>query len=283
MDSSDADVLLRKAQADLRAARASVAEAEAGLALTRQRAPAALAKAEAAVISTRAMAQKADADERRYNKLFERKEIPKQLLEQTQATHRSLRAKVEGALAQQRSASGLQEQIAAGEASLASARASEMQAEAAVDAATLQVSYTHVRAPSAGFVTRKRVLPGSHLAAGSPAVALVGSSPWVVANFKETQLENMRVGQPVHIEIDAYPGKHFKGRIDSLQSGTGSAFSLLPPENASGNFGKVVQRVPVKIVFVPGPPDGFHLAPGMSVAPRVDVGAAPETDFLASQ
>ena len=106
---------------------------------------------------------------------------------------------------------------------------------------------------------------------GTPVLALVGDQPWVVANFKETQLEDLRVGQPVEIEVDAYPGRHFSGRVDSLQAGTGSAFSLLPPENASGNFVKVVQRVPVKLVFDPAPDPALHLAPGMSVIPRVDL------------
>src|SRR3546814_19736347 len=97
-------------------------------------------------------------------------------------------------------------------------------------------------------------LPGSQLAAGSPVLALVGTTPWIVANFKETQLRHMRIGQPVSIRIDAYPDHKFTARVDSVQAGTGSAFSLLPAENASGNYVKVVKRVPVKLVFDPLPP-----------------------------
>ena len=102
-------------------------------------------------------------------------------------------------------------------------------------------------------------------------LALVGAQTWVVANFKETQLQHMRVGQLVSVEIDAYPGRDFTARVHSLQAGTGSAFSLLPPENATGNFVKVVQRVPVKLVFEPAPDAALHLVPGMSVRPRVDI------------
>jgi membrane fusion protein (multidrug efflux system) len=105
-------------------------------------------------------------------------------------------------------------------------------------------------------------------------MSVVNSEVWVVANFKETQISRMRPGQPVDIEVDAYPGRVFHGRVDSLQHGTGSRFSLLPPENSSGNFIKVVQRVPVKIVFDQRDLDGVLLTPGMSTVPEVDVAAA---------
>jgi len=110
------------------------------------------------------------------------------------------------------------------------------------------------------------------LAVGTPLMAISQSDDiWVVANFKETQLENMKIGQTVYIKIDAYPNQSFRGKVESLQAGTGSRFSLLPPENATGNFVKVVQRVPVKIVFDEKPPDELLLAPGMSAEPSVKV------------
>jgi membrane fusion protein, multidrug efflux system len=271
LDPADHEARLRQVSADLTAAEARVQVARAELDMTRTRAPAALAQAAAAVRSARARAEKAAADERRYEALFAKDQIPRQVLEQARSSHLALQAEAEGVQAGLRGAQTLAQQIAAQEAALASAEAAVAQAQAARDQAALQLRYCRVTAPVAGRVTRKNVLPGSQVQMGTPVLALVGDQPWVVANFKETQLEDLRVGQPVEIEVDAYPGRHFSGRVDSLQAGTGSAFSLLPPENASGNFVKVVQRVPVKLVFDPAPDPALHLAPGMSVIPRVDL------------
>ena len=155
------------------------------------------------------------------------------------------------------------------EADVALARANLRQAQD-------QLAYTLVVAPQAGRVTRKSVQVGSYVQVGQPMLAVVPLEVWVVANFKETQLTRMTPGQGVTVTVDAYPGQQFKARLESLQAGTGARFSLLPPENATGNFVKVVQRVPVKIVFdveAPGkaPWDRFLLAPGMSVVPEVKV------------
>ena len=114
-----------------------------------------------------------------------------------------------------------------------------------------------------------RVSPGDYVQIGQNLIALVPLKVWITANFKETQLELMRAGQPVEIRIDAYPGKTFQGHVDRFQRGSGPAFSLLPPENATGNFVKVVQRVPVKIVLEPGQDPERLLRPGMSVTPTV--------------
>jgi membrane fusion protein (multidrug efflux system) len=119
-------------------------------------------------------------------------------------------------------------------------------------------------------VTKRAVRLGDVVQRDQQLGALVFGTPWVVANFKETQLTRMRPGQPVELSIDAYPGVRFAGHVDSIQRGTGARFSLLPPENATGNFVKVVQRVPVKIVF-DAPPDRYVLSLGMSVIPRVDL------------
>ena len=138
--------------------------------------------------------------------------------------------------------------------------------------AELELSYTRIYAPEDGYVTRKNVEEGQLVSVGTPLMAISQSDEvWVVANFKETQLENMRVGQTAYIKVDAYPNKSFRGKVESLQAGTGSRFSLLPAENATGNYVKVVQRVPVKIVFDEKPPDDLLLAPGMSVEPSVKV------------
>jgi membrane fusion protein (multidrug efflux system) len=145
------------------------------------------------------------------------------------------------------------------------------QAQAAVRQAELNLSYTKIFAPQAGRITRKSVEPGNYVQVGQTLFSIVPDQLWVVANFKETQLRYMRPGQPATIKVDAYPDQVFKGHVDSVQAGSGAAFSLLPPENATGNYVKIVQRVPVKIVF-DHPPDPTHpLGPGMSVEPEVKV------------
>ncbi|WP_051362292.1 HlyD family secretion protein [Solimonas soli] len=271
LDPADYETRVRQAEANLAAAQAQADAAAADLTITETSAPAAVAQAQAALVAARAQAERAQADARRYEALYAKDEISQQSLDQARTTARALQAQAEQAAAQLRSAQTTPEQLGARRAQLAAARAAVAQARAALDQAQLQLSYTKVTAPSDGRVTRKNIQPGSQLAAGSPVLALVGNAPWIVANFKETQLRHMRVGQPATVRIDAYPGRKFAARVDSLQAGTGSAFSLLPPENASGNYVKVVQRVPVKLVFDPAPPATLHLAPGMSVVPKVDI------------
>ena len=148
-------------------------------------------------------------------------------------------------------------------------------ARAELAQARLNLSYTKIYAPCDGFVTKKGVEPGQFVQTGQSLLAIVPRGVWVTANFKETQLTHMHPGQPVDIIVDAYPDITFKGHVDSIQRGTGARFSLLPAENATGNYIKVVQRVPVKIVFDHPPEEIAHvmLAPGMSVIPDVNVDA----------
>lgn len=151
-------------------------------------------------------------------------------------------------------------------------RADVDRAEAEVAQARLNLSYTHIDAPTDGFVTRKAVEPGISVEAGQALMAIVPATVWVTANFKETQLTRMRQGQPVKIEVDAYPDVTLQGHVDSIQHGTGARFSLLPPQNATGNYVKVVQRVPVKIAIDRFPDSNdILLVPGMSVVPEVNV------------
>lgn len=145
------------------------------------------------------------------------------------------------------------------------------EAQATHDMARRDLNRTVVVAPAAGRIAKKNVDPGKYVQAGQTLLAIVADHTWVVANFKETQIEKMTVGQPVEVKVDAYPGKVFRARIDSLQPGTGAVFSLLPPENATGNFVKVVQRVPVKIVFDKPQDQAYPLWPGLSVVPTVDI------------
>jgi membrane fusion protein (multidrug efflux system) len=138
-----------------------------------------------------------------------------------------------------------------------------------VNDAKLQLSYTEIVAPAAGRVTNRQIDVGSYVQIGQALFALVPRETWVTANFKETQLQYMRPGQSVKIMVDAYSDKTYWGYVDSIQAGSGAAFSLLPPENATGNYVKVVQRIPVKILFDQTP--GELMAPGMSVEPVVRI------------
>ncbi len=167
------------------------------------------------------------------------------------------------------------QQVALKEAALTHAQAEVEQAAAQVRSAELNLSYTRIVAPQAGRVTQRAVNVGDVVAVNQTLTDLTVGRPWVTANFKETQLTDMRPGQPVEIAVDTYPDRPLRGHVDSLQNGTGAQFSLLPPENATGNYVKVVQRVPVKIVFdEPTEIDRF-LALGMSVVPTVRVDGAP--------
>lgn len=143
--------------------------------------------------------------------------------------------------------------------------------KASLEQADLDVSYTKIYTPIDGHVTKKSVEIGQLVQVGQPLLAIVSKGKWVIANFKETQLAHVKPGQEVKIKIDTYPHKTFKGHVDSIQRGTGARFSLLPPENATGNYVKVVQRVPVKIVFDETPDKKYPLALGMSVVPEVKV------------
>ena len=156
------------------------------------------------------------------------------------------------------------------EAQLESARAQLQQAQAQLDQANLNLQYTRVTAAQAGRVVKLSGTVGTFATAGQSLMMFVPDETWIVANYKETQLRDMRPGQPVEFTIDAYPGRKLTGRVESVQPGSGTAFSLLPAENATGNFVKVVQRVPVKIVVDSWPAD-VAIGPGMSVVPWTKV------------
>ncbi len=187
------------------------------------------------------------------------------------AALRQAESQLEEARARLVSARAAPDQVAYSRSQAEQVKAQVAQLEAAVRQAELNLSYTKIYAPESGRITRKSVEPGAYVQAGQTFFSIVPDRVWVLANFKETQLRYMRPGQPVTIKVDAYPDKVFKGHVDSIQAGSGAAFSLLPPENATGNYVKVVQRVPVKIL-IDDPPDPNHvLGPGMSVVPEVKV------------
>ncbi len=162
-------------------------------------------------------------------------------------------------------------QLAAAEAEVGLARAQWEESQTNVASAQLNLSYTKIFAPGDGRVTRKQVEVGDYLQAGQQIMSLVPVEVWVVANFKESQLKKMQPGQSALVEIDALGGRKFRAHVDSVQAGSGAAFSLLPPENATGNFVKVIQRVPVKIIFDEPLPADKTIGPGLSVTPSVQV------------
>jgi membrane fusion protein (multidrug efflux system) len=153
---------------------------------------------------------------------------------------------------------------------VATAQSQVQAAQAQLRLAQLQLQYTKVLATDSGRVTRKSVEAGAFVAAGQPTMFIVPSDVWIIANFKEVQLSAMRAGQPATIRVDAYPDAVLRGHVESLQAGTGSRFQLLPPENATGNWVKVVQRVPVKILLEPNQPGSERIVQGMSVQVAVD-------------
>jgi len=171
--------------------------------------------------------------------------------------------------AAQRNSIATEKQLPVLQAQRTQADAQLEQARAAQEQAEVNLSRTIITAPLAGRVARLTAAKGNYAAVGQALIIFVPREVWVTANFKETQLRTMRLGDPVDIEIDAYPNHKFKGHVDSIQAGSGTAFSLLPAENATGNYVKIVQRVPVKIVFDQLP--DVLLGPGMSVVPTVRI------------
>ena len=192
-------------------------------------------------------------------------------LRQAQSQIAEAQAKVGESLGRLASANSAPQQVAVSRAQVEVLKGEVERARADLATAELNLSYTRIVAPEDARVTRKSVEVGSLVQPGQALFALVPTKFWVVANFKETQLRDMRPGQPAEIAVDAWGGRTYHGHVDSIQTGAGARFSLLPPENATGNYVKVVQRVPVKIVFDEAPDATHPLGPGMSVVPSVKV------------
>jgi membrane fusion protein (multidrug efflux system) len=264
LDPLNEEVLLETARANLASAQAKLAQAQAQL--TANQADFAQSRADTAEAS--ANADNAAKELARNTELRKSGAIAQRDYDNAQMQALSSKAALES---KRQNALSTESGIKVAAAQVTAAEAQVNQAKAMVTAAELRLSYTKIYAPETGRVTRKNVEPGSYVQTGNALLAIVPPEVWVIANFKETQLDDIRVGQPVDIKVDAYPSRKFHGRVDSIQSGTGSRFSLLPAENATGNYVKVVQRVPLKIVFDDLPKDGVQLTPGMSVVPTVDV------------
>ncbi len=254
---------LDQAEANFAAARSALDQAKAQTTVDQAKAE----QAQATVTAAQAEASRAEADLKRYQSV-ESRAVSKTQLDLAQAEARAAAARLQAA---QQQAKAAEAQVTLSHSTIEAAQAGVAQAKAKVALARIDLSHTEVIAPRDGRVTARSVRMGAYVQPGQALLALVPPHVWVVGNFKETQLSRMRPGQPVQIRIDAYPQLNLKGKIDSLQHGTGARFSLLPPENAVGNFVKVVQRVPVKILFTEPLPSNLDIAPGMSVEPKVRV------------
>lgn len=192
--------------------------------------------------------------------------MSQQQVDNATATFHSSQAKLNDA---KQAVAGAEAQLQAGQAQVVAAQAQEQQAEANVAAAELELSYCTIVAPVTGHIAHRNVDVGNYVSPGQAMFAVVQDNVWVTANFKEKQLSRLKPRQPVNISVDAVPAVTFHGRVDSFQPGTGAAFSVLPAENATGNWVKVVQRLPVKIVFDDARVQQHFLAPGMSAEPSV--------------
>jgi membrane fusion protein (multidrug efflux system) len=261
-DSSDANVKTVIAADELMRKKVSTAEAS-------ER------KAQADADASAASAKLAATNFERAQSLLKDKTISQQEFDAAQAANNSAQANLNSAqqnVAEENSkVDESHSQLAAAEAEVGLVKAQWEESQTNVAAAQLNLSYTKIFAPGDGRVTRKQVEVGDYLQAGQQIMSLVPVEVWVVANFKESQLRKMQANQPALVEIDALGGRKFRAHVDSVQAGSGAAFSLLPPENATGNFVKVIQRVPVKIIFDEPLPADHTIGPGLSVTPSVQV------------
>jgi membrane fusion protein, multidrug efflux system len=279
--------------AQIRSATADMAQAEAGVAAAHKQVDA----AQQQILEAEANAVKLNKDVERYQQLLGKREISQQLFDQAvaaataenatvsarkaellvaQAQLKQAETRIEAANAELRNAHATPNTVAATKARAESADAQALRSKAALDQAQLNLGYTNIVAPVDGIVGKRSVQVGDNVAIGQDLMAIVPlNDVWVTANFKETQLTYMKAGQPVKIKVDTYGGRKWDGHVTSIGGATGARYSLLPPENATGNYVKVVQRIPVRVDFDgSGKPDFNRdglLRPGMSVEPDVKV------------
>ncbi len=249
IDPRDYDVRLREASSALGVEKAKLSEADARI-----------ESAKANLELQRANLKLAETEKARAETLFQKEVIPRDRYDRAMTGYEVSLAQVKAA----------EEQLRQAESQRQTQVSSIRQKEAAAALADLNVDYTRIVAPVDGYVTKKSVQVGNQIQPGQPLMSVVSLSDlWVVANFKETQMERIRPGLAATIEVDGYPSKVFRGKVDSIMAGTGASFSLFPAENATGNYVKVVQRIPVKIVFDEGTDREHLLRVGMSVVPTV--------------
>lgn len=297
LDPKDYQVAVDRARADLANAQANAVAANVGVPLTQTTSSSQLLAADAGVKSAQrdtemaraklndaqAMYAKTSADLKRMEQLIAKDEVSHQQYDAAVAANNSAKANVDAATAgiasaesraaqsqaQAEAARTVPEQLKVTRARAGAASAEVQRAVSALAQAELNLQYTKIVAPVTGVLSKRSVEPGQTLQAGQPLFSIVNLEDiWTTANFKETQLRDMKVGQPAKIKVDAY-GREYNGTVESIGGATGARFSLLPPENATGNYVKVVQRIPVRIRFDKGQDPGHQLRPGMSVEPVV--------------
>ena len=286
------DARIAQAEDGIRSADADIASAEAGI----EAAKAAMANAYSAIDAIEADVERTRLERRRQEALFATESTTRQKLEQVVADEERFRAQLASRQDDLNSATA---QLASRQADLARARAklgsakSEVEAQkrqravldsqelllhadldskkAALALALIDLGYTRITAPESGLVSERKVRPGQLVSPGTQVISLVQREVWVQANYKETQVRHMHAGDPATIRVDAFPGVLLKGKVDRVSPASGSQFALLPPDNATGNFTKIVQRVPVRIVLDSGQATAARLRPGLSVIAKVRI------------
>src|SRR5215813_7612879 len=286
------DARISQAEDGVHSAEADIAAAQAGI----QAAKSAIANAHAAIDATKADVERTKLERRRQEALFASESATRQKLEQAVADEERFRAQL---ASRQDDVNTATAQLASRQADLARAQArlgsaiSELEAQkrqrsvldsqelllhadldskkASLALARINLGYTRITAPESGFVSERRVRPGQMVSPGTQVISLVQSDVWVQANYKETQVRHIRTGDPADIRLDAFPGVTLRGKVEEVAPASGSQFALLPPDNATGNFTKIVQRVPVKIVLDSGQTTIGRLRPGLSVIAKVRI------------
>ncbi len=263
IDPNDYEVKLAQTKAKLAQARAALNISQEDI----NRSESGVEESAHDVASTSSKLDFAQKDYKRYSAMYKEGISSKQEYDSSKTGLTVAKSNHKSALEKEKAAKAILESA---KAKKDAAQADIEKLEAEVKECELNLSYTKIYAPQDGLITNRSVEQGNYVQVAQPMFAIVPEKMWVVANFKETQITNMKPGQPVKIKIDTYPGKRFKGRVDSIQRATGAKASLFPPENAVGSYVKIVQRVPVKIVFEEDI-SKYNIVPGLSVVPEVKV------------
>ncbi|MFT8326134.1 HlyD family secretion protein [Gluconobacter oxydans] len=270
IDSRDYAASLNKAEAAVSQAKANIDAYQLMLAVAHKNFPGQLVTAQGNLAAAQAQLVKAEADYRRQRSVA-RAATSQQDIDYARAALDQAKARVLQAQGQLTQAEPVKENVANADARVSQEQAALAAANADLVQARLNLEWTEVRAPHDGWISQRNVERGNFVQTGQQMFSIVEPEVWVVANYKETQLTHMRPGQKVDIEVDAYPQLELHGHVDSIQLGSGESFSAFPPENATGNFVKTVQRIPVKIVLDSGLDPNIPLALGLSVVPTVYV------------
>ncbi len=263
IDPKDYEVKLHQAEAKLAQAKAQLDVTASDI----EKSTSNVGEAAEDINSTASKLEFAQKDHKRYTDMYKAGIVSKQDYDQSKKEYEVSQANHKSATERSNAAKFHLESM---KAQSESVQADIKRLEAEVEQAKLDLSYTKIYAPQSGKVSSRSVEQGNYLQVGQPLMQIVPKQVWVVANFKEIQLTHMKPGQSVSIKVDTYPGKRFKGEVQSIQRATGAKSSLFPPENAVGSYVKIVQRVPVKIIFDEDISD-YNIVPGMSVVPKVKV------------